>query len=227
MILTAFLIGLAGSLHCVGMCSPLATAVAALSPRAATNRMLYNGGRILVYGVMGAGVGAFGALAGLTSYQVWLSATLGALLILFGLSGIQAIRMPMVTPIFQHFTAWLKKAFASQLKSGTRMSLLGMGIINGMLPCGLTYFALTYCITLPSASQGFLFMMTFGAGTLPVMLGLPWVIQVVSNRFRWQVQRVITVVMIILGALLVARSAYFLNQPHAQSAAQATEVICP
>lgn len=227
MILTAFLIGLAGSLHCVGMCSPLAMAVSALSPRAVVNRFLYNAGRILVYGMMGAAVGAFGALAGLTGYQMWLSAALGAMLILFGLSGIQAIRMPLVTPLFHRCTSWLKMAFSSQLKSGTKISLLGMGIINGMLPCGLTYFALTYCITLPNATQGFLFMSMFGLGTLPVMLGLPFVLQLISNRFRWQVQRMITVVMIMLGVLLVARSAFFMNQHQPQSAAQATEVTCP
>lgn len=77
MIATALLVGLAGSLHCVGMCSPLVIAVSGVSKQYWLNRILYNGGRIITYGILGAAVGAFGAVAGLTSLQTLLSATLG------------------------------------------------------------------------------------------------------------------------------------------------------
>ncbi len=226
MIWAAFLIGLAGSLHCVGMCSPLATAVTGLSRAAAINRLLYNGGRILTYGILGAAVGAFGELAGLTDYQLLLSAGLGAILILLGLSGVSMIRIPVVTDLLQGFTSWLKKMFASHVKSRSGLSLVVMGGINGLLPCGLTYFALTYCITLPNAGDGFLFMAAFGLGTLPVMLGIPSVLHWLSTRLQWRVQHITAAVMIALGALLIARSAYFVQHEHAPTA-EATEVVCP
>jgi len=226
MIWTAFLIGLAGSLHCVGMCSPLAVAVSGLSRTVIRNRMLYNTGRVLVYGLLGATVGAFGALAGLTEYQTLLSATLGLFLVLLGISGVSVIRIPLITTVLQRFTLWLKARFASSVKTITWWSLFLMGGINGLLPCGLTYFALTYCITLPDATDGFLFMVAFGVGTLPVMVGLTAVLQWLTVRLKWRVQRISAVIMIALGALLLARSAYFIQHQSSETF-QSAEVVCP
>lgn len=225
MIWTAVLIGLAGSLHCVGMCSPLAIAVSGLSPTVLLNRTLYNVGRVLVYGALGAAVGAFGALAGLTDYQTLLSAGLGLLLVLLGFSGVSVIRIPGITLLLQRFTLWLKVRFASSVRAKTWWSLLLMGGINGLLPCGLTYFALTYCITLPDAMQGFLFMTAFGVGTLPVMVGLTAFLQWLTARLKWRIQRISAIIMIALGALLLVRSAYFVQ--HHSGAAQQAEVVCP
>lgn len=227
MIATALLIGLAGSLHCVGMCSPLALAVSGVSKTYWINRLLYNGGRIITYGLLGAMVGALGAIASLSGWQTVISAVLGLFLILFGLSGVQAIRIPLITPALHRFTGWLKIQFAHQLKARGAISLLFMGALNGLLPCGLTYFALTYCITLPNATQGFLFMLLFGMGTLPAMLGLPSLIQSLAAKTKWRVQRLSTIVMIILGAMLVIRSAYFYQSEMHGPSAQATEVVCP
>jgi len=227
MIATALLVGLAGSLHCVGMCSPLVIAVSGVSKQYWLNRILYNGGRIITYGILGAAVGAFGAVAGLTSLQTLLSATLGVFLILFGLSGVRAIRIPFITPGLNRFTGWLKGMFASQLKSRGSTSLIILGALNGLLPCGLTYFALTYCITLPNAEQGFLFMILFGMGTLPAMLGLPSLMQSFAARTKFRLQRLAAFVLIVLGSMLVFRSVYFHQGEFHTSAAQANEVICP
>lgn len=227
MIATALLVGFAGSLHCVGMCSPLAMAVSGVSKSYGINRLLYNGGRIITYGLLGALVGAFGAIAGLSGWQTMISAVLGLFLILFGLSGVQAIRIPLITPVMHRFTGWLKLRFAHQLKTKGKVSLLFMGALNGLLPCGLTYFALTYCITLPNATQGFLFMVLFGMGTLPAMLGLPSLIQSLAAKAKWRMQRLSIVVMIFLGAMLVIRSVYFYQSDVHAPSAQASEVVCP
>lgn len=227
MIVTALLVGLAGSLHCVGMCSPLALAVSGVSRTYWINRLLYNSGRIITYGLLGAMVGALGAIASLTGWQTVISAVLGVFLILFGLSGVQAIRIPLITPVLHRFTGWLKIQFAHQLRARGILSLLFMGALNGLLPCGLTYFALTYCITLPNAMQGFLFMLLFGMGTLPAMLGLPSLIQSLAAKTKWRVQRLSAIVMIILGAMLVIRSAYFYQSEMHEPSAQATELVCP
>ncbi len=226
MVVSAFLIGLAGSLHCVGMCSPLAIAVSNLSRSFLLNRFLYNGGRILTYAMLGAAVGAFGAIAGFTEFQGILSVGLGILLILFGIVGVSHLQVPVITPFFRRFAGWLKVLFGRQLQSKTKASLLLMGSINGLLPCGLTYFALTYCITLPNAYAGFAFMFAFGAGTLPAMLGLPALIQLFASRTKFRIQRLSAVVMIALGALLLARSVY-VYQDKAHGAAQSSEVVCP
>jgi hypothetical protein len=226
MVVTALLIGLAGSLHCAGMCSPLAAAVVGPSRSAWIGRLLYNAGRIITYGLLGAGVGAFGALAGLTSYQASLSAILGTVLVLLGVSGAKMTRIPFLTRGMQRVTIWLKSLFGTLVKSRSGWSLLLLGGVNGLLPCGLTYFALTYCITLPGAWQGFAFMGLFGLGTLPTMVGMPAVLNFVSGRLLPGIRNVTALVMILLGSLLVLRSAWI--HPHEPTAVvQAGEAVCP
>jgi sulfite exporter TauE/SafE len=73
---TAIVLGLAGSLHCAGMCSPLAMAVTAKKPFV-INKVVYNSGRILIYGLLGALAAAFGSLFSLTAYQSVLSFLMG------------------------------------------------------------------------------------------------------------------------------------------------------
>lgn len=226
MYLTALLIGLAGSLHCVGMCSPLALAVSGMSRSFIVARLFYNGGRILVYGMLGALVGSLGAIAGLTQYQTLLSAAVGAVLVLLGIGGVSVIRIPVLTPALQRLANTLKALFAAQVKSKSVPSFVLMGAINGLLPCGLTYFALTYCVTLPDALSGFQFMLMFGAGTLPVMMGIPAVLTLVSSRLKVRLQRVTAAVMILLGVLLLVRSVVVHPQEMSPASAS-TEVVCP
>lgn len=223
MILTALLIGLAGSLHCVGMCSPLAMAVSSLSPRVVRNRILYNAGRIITYGLLGAIVGAFGVIAGFTTYQSFISAALGIVLLLLGLSGVTLLRIPIFTKAMLMVSARLRSMFGRIAKQGSGGALFLLGTVNGLLPCGLTYIALAYCITLPNAAQGFAFMSLFGLGTLPAMIGAPMVWKLLLTR----VPRPTVVVMILLGSLLVFRSFWFHVPNQRHEVTQVSEITCP
>lgn len=225
MMWTAFLVGLAGSVHCVGMCSPLAFAATRLSPKVVTNRALYNGGRILTYGALGAGVGALGALGGLTQYELVLGGALGLLLVLLGLTGTTLIRIPILSPALYRVTSWLKSVFVTQVRSRGNLAMFSMGIINGLLPCGLTYFALTYCIILPNAQDGFIFMAFFGAGTLPAMVGIPLLAEQIVRGLSFS--RITSVAMIVLGLLLLVRTAFYQGIRSTSFAAGQTEVVCP
>lgn len=225
MIWTAFLVGLAGSVHCVGMCSPLAFAATRLSPKVIANRTLYNGGRILTYGALGAGVGALGAIAGLTQYEFVLGSVLGLVLLLLGLTGTSLIRIPVLTPALYLFSVKLKDVFVSQVRNSGTLTMFSMGVINGLLPCGLTYFALTYCVILPNAQEGFLFMILFGLGTLPAMVGVP----LLADRFvrGLSFRRVTSGIMIVLGLLMLARTAVYNGAEQTSFATGQTEVVCP
>jgi sulfite exporter TauE/SafE len=191
------------------------------------NRFVYNFGRIFTYGVLGAIVGAFGALAGLTSYQSLLSAAMGIVLVLLGVSGVSVVRIPLMTPLLHQLTSRLKSFFGKLLASKRGGTLFLMGGINGLLPCGLTYFALTYCITLPNAWQGFVYMMLFGLGTVPVMVGIPALAAVFSVRLHRNFRHTTALVMIVLGALLVFRSVWVHPAELTPMAGQASEVVCP
>ena len=206
--ISALLIGLAGSLHCLGMCSPLAMAVTTLRKPFLLNRLVYNGGRIFSYGLLGALISSFGSLFGLSGFQNFLTIFLGSILIIMGLAGTGQIRIPVLTGFIQKIVTAIKILFSELLKRKTILSISIMGMLNGLLPCGLTYLALTYCLTLTNAASGFFFMSVFGAGTLPVMLGFTSVMQVFITRFGFNFRKLTTVVMIAVGTLLITRSIY-------------------
>lgn len=214
--LTALLLGLAGSLHCVGMCSPLAMAVGNLRRPYLFNRLAYNGGRILMYGIQGAIVASVGMAFPFPGLQNILAVSLGIVLILMGVSGISGLRIPLVTPAIQKFTQVLKRLFQKFLQRKSYTSMITLGALNGLLPCGLTYLALTYCLTLAGPVDGFNFMLLFGAGTLPVMIGLPSLFPYLGKFLRFNSARITTIILIVLGSLLITR--VFLTHQHLSSA---------
>jgi sulfite exporter TauE/SafE len=224
--LTAIIIGFAGSLHCLGMCSPLVMAVTSIRSSFFVNRLVYNGGRVFSYGVLGAMVSAFGSLFQFSGFQNILSIGLGSVLIIIGLAGVSHIRIPFVTAPLQRLTGVIKKMFSKFLERKTVISLAAMGMLNGLLPCGLTYLALTYCLTLADGLSGFYFMLLFGAGTLPVMLGFTSVIQFLMSQFKFSFRKMTTVMMIALGTLLITRSLYTHYHENVISTVSDNAVIC-
>jgi sulfite exporter TauE/SafE len=205
MIITALVMGFAGSLHCVGMCSPLAMTVSNLNPAATLNRFIYNLGRILTYGLLGALVGGAGWALPLSDFQNILSLVLGIGLLVFAVMGITNLHIPVLTTAIQKLTGLLKSAFGKFLQQKNYISIFILGTLNGLLPCGLTFLALTYCLTLGSISNGFYFMLLFGIGTLPVMLGLTAIFQYLVKRFNLSFRKVTTTVLFLSGCLLIAR----------------------
>lgn len=223
MIWTALLLGMGGSLHCAGMCSPLALAVTTFNKHVLINRFVYNTGRILVYGAFGAVVATFGSLFNFQSVQMYLSLGLGALLILLGLGSISSIRIPLLTSFVYKISSVIKQKFSSQIKKKNTASLFLLGTLNGMLPCGLTYLALSYTLTLNAPAEGFLFMMIFGLGTFPVMIGMPYVLKFIGSYIKINYSKLTTVMMIGLGVLLIGRTMHAhhrggLDEPHAVNA---------
>jgi uncharacterized protein len=214
MIWTAIILGFAGSLHCMGMCSPLAMAVANLSPTVILNRILYNAGRVLTYGVLGSIVSTVGLAFPLIKFQNLLSILLGIALLVIGISGVSAIRIPVVTTTLARLNIILKKLFSGFLQDKNHRSTFILGSLNGLLPCGLSFLALTYCITLAKPWDGFGFMLLFGLGTLPVMLGFTSVFNWLILRLHVTSQRLTTSLMIVSGVLLIVR-VFIIHVPEA------------
>jgi uncharacterized protein len=208
---TALILGLAGSLHCIGMCSPLAMAVTNLNRDAWINRLLYNSGRILTYSTMGAVVGLSGFVLPFSGFQNLTSILLGILLLVTGIAGLGKFRIPFFTEAIQNLSLFLKHSFSEFLQHKNRSALVLMGSINGLLPCGLTYLALTICLTLKGPLDGFNFMLLFGVGTLPAMLGFSSVVKPLIKKLQLNLSHVTTGLMILSGCLLIAR--VFLNHP--------------
>lgn len=205
MLFTALIMGFAGSLHCVGMCSPLAMAVTNMRREVLLNKFLYNVGRILTYGVLGAMVSSLNLIIPLSGFQHVMSLILGICLLVIGVTGISKVKVPVITAGLQHLSLFLKIQFSKLYKRKTYWTTLLLGTLNGILPCGLTFLALTYCVTLNSPFEGFSFMMLFGIGTFPAMFGLPSVINILIAKFNLNVSRVTTILLIVSGCILVVR----------------------
>src|SRR6187402_1561496 len=111
MLTTALILGFAGSLHCAGMCSPLAFAVTNKSGIA--NKILYNVGRIFMYCLLGAIVSTIGVV--LPVYvQYAISITLGVALLIIGITG-SNFRIPLLAPMIR-FTSFIKDQFSKFLQ---------------------------------------------------------------------------------------------------------------
>ena len=214
MFITALVIGFLGSLHCAGMCSPLAMAVTNLSKPAFINRFTYNGGRILSYGLHGVVAASIGSIFEFTGLQNILSITLGTLLIIAGFSGMTRFNIPFLTEGIQKLTTFIKIRLSDFIKRKTKVALIATGMLNGLLPCGLTYMALTFCLTITNPVDGFIYMLVFGLGTLPVMLGLTSVVQLLIHRFNFSFRKLTTITLVVLGVLLISRSIHMHDTTH-------------
>lgn len=214
--LTAIILGFAGSMHCLGMCSPLAMAVTSMKPAAVLNRIVYNSGRILTYAAMGAVVASVGLFLPFQKFQNVISIGLGIILLVIGLGGIKSVQIPGLSTWVQRGTTQLKSLFARQINRRSRAAMFVMGSLNGLLPCGLTFIALTWCLSLQGPVDGFNFMLLFGAGTLPVMLGFTGFIPVIVKKLKWNLQRVTTAMLIFSGCFLILR-VLIIHIPHTVS----------
>lgn len=199
----AFILGLAGSLHCAGMCSPLVMTVTRFTPHAMVNRVLYNLGRISMYGLMGAVVSLIGMALPISKYQNIISIVLGIFLLMIGVIGITSVRIPLFANVINRFTGFIKNKFTPLINKKKYGSMMLMGALNGLLPCGLTYIALALCVAMPNPVDGFLSMFIFGIGTLPVMLGLVSVLSLFAKRLP--LANVSRGLLIVSGLLLVLR----------------------
>jgi sulfite exporter TauE/SafE len=201
---TAVVIGLVGSLHCLGMCGPLALAVPAAgnSRRAFLNsRLLYTLGRLSSYALLGLVFGSLGQTLVLAGLQRWASLIAG-LCLLLGLvfSAQNPLRLTTTRGV-----GYLKCHFSTLLKRRTMSALLLLGGLNGLLPCGLVYVAAVSAAARLSVVGSMLYMFAFGLGTVPAMLGLALFGRNVQAIMRLRLQRLIPVCVLLLAALLILR----------------------
>jgi uncharacterized protein len=169
---TGFVFGLFGSIHCAGMCGPIALALPGVDRSRrdwVTGRVLYNLGRVVTYAVMGLILGFFGVGFSLIGLQEWVSVLAGVILLIYVfLPSRIAAKVIHAKPV--NWPDFLKRPFKKLFKSGSLISLFLIGLLNGLLPCGFVYLALIGAIGMGNPLESSLFMALFGLGTVPVML---------------------------------------------------------
>lgn len=200
----AFALGLLGSMHCAAMCGPLHLALPVPpggAGRVVAGRVVYQLGRVVTYCLLGVVAGLAGRSLFVSGVQRWASIFLGvAVLLGFFASKKIAVSAPVV-----RFVVWLKSAMSAQLRQRAFRSLALLGLLNGLLPCGLVYAALAAAATQGSPSATIGFMAVFGAGTLPMMLAISLSQKSFPAAWRIKLRAAIPLGICLLAALLILR----------------------
>ncbi len=206
LIITAFLTGLAGSIHCVGMCGPLALALpfhAFNSSKKWIAGFLYNTGRVCSYASIGLLAGLAGRGLNWFGFTQTLSVILGVLIIssviLPRLFSNKIIKLP----------AFLTNAQMNGLqylmKKQQPLWMFPVGILNGFLPCGLVYMAVAAALVAGKVHQSVLFMTFFGMGTIPAMILVVVAGQNMSLAARTSLRKLVPFISLIIGTMLLLR----------------------
>ena len=198
---SAFVIGLLGSGHCIGMCGGITTMLTAALPQANptekgkinhqnTKRfmlvLLYHLGRISSYGIIGGIVGFTGSIAaknlGLPLLGLRMIAAI--FLILLGLYlGRWLMVLNKVEQFGKHLWKFISPLSKKLIPVQSPMQALGLGALWGWLPCGLVYSTLTWSLASSSLTSGALIMVFFGLGTLPALLSISFGLLSIKSLF--------------------------------------------
>jgi sulfite exporter TauE/SafE len=213
MISVLFFSGLLGSLgHCLGMCGPLVLMIRSrfggltwtgVLPR----YLLYHSARIAVYSLLGLLAGALGFLVGmgggLNHLAGIISLAIGAGVILLGLRYLGWLPLGSL----EGSSDWIGRMMNKALRRGGLWSLVSLGALNGLLPCGLVYSALLAATSTGTPLGAAAAMAAFGAGTLPALLVLGIGAGMLSSRARQVMSRVAGLLIILVGIQLILRGA--------------------
>ena len=208
MLFSAFVLGLLGSFHCVGMCGPIAF----MLPVDRTNTYkkvsqitIYHVGRLLAYSLIGLIFGLIGKSLYIFGFQQQLSILIGVLMIVIVLIPQSTFnKYNFSKPIYKVISK-VKSSLGSALKKKTADTFLTIGFLNGFLPCGLVYMALFAAIAGGNTLNGSLYMAVFGLGTIPLMTTAIYFGQFLKGSARQKIQQAIPVFVVLIGVLFILR----------------------
>ena len=208
MVLTAFIFGLISSLHCIGMCGPIAMMLPLdrnNAPKKALQILLYHLGRLTAYASIGFVFGLLGKGFFMAGIQQQLSIFIGVAMILIVLIPEKRLaNYNFSKPIFKIISK-VKTTLGSQFKNRSYKSFFTIGLLNGFLPCGLVYVALFGAIAMQSASLGILYMILFGLGTVPLMSSVAYLNSFLTLSIRNKIQKAIPYAGVCIGILFILR----------------------
>ncbi len=202
-----FLVGLLTSLHCIAMCGGInlsqclvpksdGTAAPGWKPS-----LMYNGGRVISYALIGGIVGALGSVIDFSGGARGIVAILAG-----GFMVIMGINMLGLVPALKRFHIQMPSGLRNTLmgKSGERGPLV-VGLLNGLMPCGPLQAMQLYALGTGSMAVGALSMFFFSLGTVPLMFGFGALSTLLSKRFTRNMLRFSAVLVILLGAIMMQR----------------------
>lgn len=199
---SALVVGFLGSFHCIGMCGPIVLAVPAKSM---LSKILYNLGRTITYAIMGAIIGFIGEGFSFIGWQQNLSIGVGvAMLIIVLFTKYKHFDLPM-NGALEKLWIYSKSKFTPLFKSKSVFAPLFIGLINGLLPCGLVYAALFAAVSMGGIWESALYMALFGIGTAPMLVGVAVFGNLLAPRWRTRFNRSVPYFLGVIAVLLILR----------------------
>ncbi|MCK5846450.1 MAG: sulfite exporter TauE/SafE family protein [Bacteroidales bacterium] len=204
---TALVLGLLTGFHCIGMCGPIAIALP-LNQKSWATRVIsalwYNMGRTLTYATMGLVFGILGSGFSLAGFQRWISIAMGVFMI-------ATVAFPQVNNALykgtgnSKFMKGIRKKLSKHFTQASYKSLFIMGMLTGMLPCGMVYMALAGAIAVGNLGGSIMFMVLFGLGTIPMMFLMSMLGNFASLKLKHFINKAIPYVVVIVGLLFILR----------------------
>lgn len=206
--LLALTTGIIGSIHCIGMCGPIAVALP-LGKKSWPARILgsltYNSGRVITYGILGGLFGLFGQGIELAGLQQWASIGIGIAMLVSVIFPVLFREKITIDKILTGYASRLITNFRRYFSKSSISSLFIIGILNGLLPCGLVYIAIAGALSSGNIQNGILYMVLFGIGTIPVMFIIPVAGHLIGRGLRKKFRGVVTTFIVVLGIIFILR----------------------
>ena len=180
---------------------PGAAADRRVRPGLRAGRLAYNLGRAITYCLLGLVFGLLGKTLWMAGLQRWVSIALGVLLLL----GLLTSRRLALTQPITRFVQHLKSGMSTLLHRRSVTALAALGLLNGLLPCGLVYIAGAGATATGGIVSGMAYMAAFGAGTVPMMLAISLSGRLVPLNWRLKLAKAIPVSVLLLATLLILR----------------------
>lgn len=208
MLWAALILGLMGSLHCVGMCGPIAFMLPvdrSNNFKKLTQIFIYHTGRLMAYSIMGLVFGFLGKGLFVFGMQQKLSVLIGIIMIVVVLIPYKTFgKYNFSKPVFRIISK-VKNRLGAALHKKTPDTFLTIGFLNGFLPCGLVYMGLFGAIAMGNPWKGSLYMGLFGMGTIPLMTSAIYFSGLLKGTARQKIQKMIPVFVIVIGVLFILR----------------------
>ncbi len=222
-ILSIISIAFLGSMgHCIGMCGGIVIAYSSTKIDESSSKLsqsvahlVYSLGRITTYTTMGV---VFGAIGGVVSFSGIAIATLtiiaGVFMVLAGLSIVGRLKfLTLLEHSFSH-SGWYQQVFRSVLRSRSLSSFYILGLLNGLLPCGLVYFFAVTAASTGSPLWGAFVMFIFGLSTIPSLFTLGFFAGIFTKSgIRKVMMNLASIIVIVYGFYTVYRGYAFIENP--------------
>ena len=208
MLYSALIFGLISSLHCIGMCGPIAMMLPVDRNNPAKKViqiMIYHLGRLTAYASLGLIFGILGKGFYMAGIQQQLSIVVGILMITIAIVPEKVfMKYNFSKPVYRAISK-VKSSLGSQFKRKSPDALFTIGLLNGFLPCGLVYAALFGAIAMPNLTLSISYMLLYGLGTIPMMSAVVFISNIFSLSLRNKLQKIIPVVAVFIGILFIIR----------------------